>query len=143
MFLKLQPYVEQSVAAQGNQKLAFRYFGPYKVTKRVGEVAYKLELPASSQVHPVVHVSQLKKHVLASQVQNDLAISSATSICTLQAVQILETAMILHGEATSSRVKVSWSRGSSLLTTWEDAADLCRRHPTAPAWGLAVLKRRG
>lgn len=31
VFLKLQPYIQQSVAARGNQKLAFRFFRPYKV----------------------------------------------------------------------------------------------------------------
>lgn len=64
MFLKLQPYVQSSVASRASHKLSFRYYGPYPVLARVNEVAYKLDLPASSQVHPIVHVSLLRKAVL-------------------------------------------------------------------------------
>ena len=43
-------------------KLAPWYIGPFKIMERRGEVAYKLELPASlSNVHDVFHVSQFKK----------------------------------------------------------------------------------
>ena len=43
-------------------KLSSRYIGPFEVLKRVGEVAYELALPPRlSGVHPVFHVSMLKK----------------------------------------------------------------------------------
>jgi hypothetical protein len=35
VFLKLQPYVESSLAPSANQKLAFKYFGPFVVLQCV------------------------------------------------------------------------------------------------------------
>ena len=40
--------------------LVHRYKGPFRVLKRVGKVAYKLELPTKLKVHSVFHVSMLK-----------------------------------------------------------------------------------
>jgi hypothetical protein len=44
-----------------DNKLSPKYYGPYKVLQKIGTMTYKLELPASSQVHPAFHVSCLKK----------------------------------------------------------------------------------
>jgi hypothetical protein len=60
IYLKLQPYVQTLVATRANNKLSFKYFGPYKVLQRVGKAAYKLLLPPTSAIHPIFHVSQLK-----------------------------------------------------------------------------------
>ena len=62
VFLRLQPYKQRSLKQLNkNNKLAPKYYGPYKVFHKIGNMAYKLELPTSSQVHVVFHVSFLKK----------------------------------------------------------------------------------
>lgn len=46
-----------------NTKLAHQYYEPYKVLRRVGEVAYQLELPTTTRIHDVFHVSHLKAYL--------------------------------------------------------------------------------
>lgn len=49
VFLKLQPYRMRSLARKPNEKLSPRFYGPYKVIQKIGEVAYRLELPEGKQ----------------------------------------------------------------------------------------------
>ncbi|GKA75065.1 hypothetical protein Tco_0781443 [Tanacetum coccineum] len=61
VMLKVSPW--KGVVHFGKRgKLNPRYVGPFKVLEKVGEVAYKLELPEElSRVHNIFHVSNLKK----------------------------------------------------------------------------------
>ncbi|XP_070039725.1 uncharacterized protein [Nicotiana tomentosiformis] len=63
VFLKVSPMV--GIMRFGKKwKLSPRYIGPYRIIQRIGRVAYKLKLPPGmSLVHPVFHVSMLKKVV--------------------------------------------------------------------------------
>lgn len=44
VFLKPQPYIQNSVVYRSNHKLAYRYFGPYELIKQINPVAYELRL---------------------------------------------------------------------------------------------------
>lgn len=61
VYLRLQPFRQSSLKKSGAEKLKPRFYGPFRVTRKVGAVAYELELPESSRVHNVFHVSCLKK----------------------------------------------------------------------------------
>ncbi|XP_050264076.1 uncharacterized protein LOC126708322 [Quercus robur] len=52
--------MQLSLRAKGFNKLSPKYFGPFQILQMVGQVAYKLALPASCLLHPVFHVSCLK-----------------------------------------------------------------------------------
>lgn len=61
--MKVQPYMQTIVDVISNLKLSSKYYWPYRVIEKIGLVAYKLTLPHGPQIHPVFHVSQLKKRV--------------------------------------------------------------------------------
>lgn len=61
VYLKLQPYCQQSAVHRYNHKLSAKFYGPFQITERIGHVAYHIALPSSSRVHPVFHVSQFNK----------------------------------------------------------------------------------
>ncbi|WVZ19293.1 hypothetical protein V8G54_006615 [Vigna mungo] len=46
------------------KKLSPRYIGPYQIIRRIGPVAYEIAIPPQlANLHPVFHVSQLRKYV--------------------------------------------------------------------------------
>jgi hypothetical protein len=62
-YLKLQPYMHNALGVHKSLKLHSKFYGAFKVIHRVGQAAYKLVLPEGCAIHPVFHVSQLKKHI--------------------------------------------------------------------------------
>lgn len=60
VYLRLQPYHQKSLANRPYAKLSPKYYGPYRVSQRIGQVAYHLEYPPHSLMHLVFHVSLLK-----------------------------------------------------------------------------------
>jgi hypothetical protein len=141
IYLKLQPYVQSSIAPQAHHKLLFKYYGPYKIIARVGEVAYELALPATSRIHPVIHVSQLKQ-AIAANVQVQTQLPSPLDVLQIPS-RVLQHRLRQQGPIAVTQALIQWSGLPESLATWEDVDDLKRRFPCSLAGGASRFPRRG
>ena len=46
---------------KGYNKFSPRFFGPFQIVQRIGEVANKVALPEGCPIHPMFHVSCLRQ----------------------------------------------------------------------------------
>lgn len=130
VFLRLQPYRQLSVNARRNQKLSARYYGPYVITKRIGKVAYQLELPAEAKIHNVFHVSQLKLRIGKKKtVQTSLPGVNEEGEMEARPLKILERRMIKKGNVPAVKILVQWENGSEEEATWEDWNVIKNKYP--------------
>jgi hypothetical protein len=80
-------------------------FGPYTVLEPIGAVAYHLDLPPASLIHPVFHISQLKEyHQDYSPMFSELPVQVDFSKEMLQPDLILECRLVQKGNATIPQV---------------------------------------
>lgn len=144
VLLKLQPYAQTSVVNRPFPKLAFKFFGPYKVVERIGSAAYKLELPEDSLIHPVFHVSQLKPfHPDYTPVFSELPKIADLDDKELEPETVLQRRLVRKGNHAVPQVLVKWSHLPESAATWEDFYVVQKRFPSALAWGQASSQGAG
>jgi len=121
VYLKLQPYWMKSLATRINQKLSLRYYEPFKVLARVGKVAYKLQLPQESKIHPVFHVSLLKKYI-PQQVQCQPLPKGLTEGWELK-LQLFEVLAVKESPQGDKEVLIKW-KGMPDFENWLKTSNL-------------------
>lgn len=141
VFLKLQPYIQASVAPRVNHKLLFKYYGPFQVLARVSDTSYKLLLPEGSTIHPIFHVSLLRQ-ALADGMTTSKTLPLDTDRIAVPC-KILAKRWRKKANRTVEQVQVQWSTGDAVSATWEDREELRSRFPLAPTWGQAGSEERG
>ncbi|KAK6125633.1 hypothetical protein DH2020_040624 [Rehmannia glutinosa] len=131
VFLKVAPM--KGVMRFGKKgKLSPRYIGPFRISERIGDVAYRLDLPASmSQIHDVFHVSMLRKyvanpsHILTNEpieLKTDLSYEEIPVRILLREVKKLRNKEI-------PLVKVLWRNQSVEEATWEREDEMRAKYP--------------
>nr|KYP48389.1 Retrotransposable element Tf2 [Cajanus cajan] len=130
VYVKLHPYRQVSVAYRSNAKLSPKFFGPYRVLDRIGEVAYKLELPPQSKVHNVFHVSQLKKHIGNTTASSNLPFQAEDAFYEKEPELILDRMTIKRKGVAVTKVLVKWKHKLPEDSTWEFYYDLKKKYPS-------------
>ncbi|XP_070004044.1 uncharacterized protein [Nicotiana sylvestris] len=113
-------------------KLSLIFIGPFEILRRVGKAAYEFALPPSLVgVHPVFHVSMLRRHlgdlwhVLdLSSVQLDKDLSYIE-----EPVAILDRQVRKLKSKNIASVKVQWRGQLVEEATWEIEQDMRSRYP--------------
>ena len=109
-----------------SKKLAPRYLGPYKVLERVGQVSYKLELPASLRIHPTFHISRLRPYTDPSSFDSNRDVPPRPPPDIINDQPEFEVEKILDKRRHRGRTQylVKWVGYPDSDNTWEPEAHL-------------------
>ncbi|KAK4708789.1 hypothetical protein R3W88_029714 [Solanum pinnatisectum] len=113
-------------------RLSPRFVGLYQILKRIGKVAYELDLPNElAPVHPVFYVSMLKKCIgdpMSIIPLEGLGMDESLSYEEVP-VKILEWQVKRLKNKEVASVKVLWRNHIVEGATWEAEADMKSRYP--------------
>ncbi|WMV30074.1 hypothetical protein MTR67_023459 [Solanum verrucosum] len=113
-------------------KLSPWYIGPYRISKRIGNVSYELKQPQKlAAVHPVFHISMLKKCIGDPSLiipTEDIGIKDNLSSKEVP-VQILDHQVSKLRTKEVASVKVLWRNQFVEEATWEVEEDMKKRYP--------------
>jgi ribosomal protein L21E len=144
VYLKMEPYRLAAFGFRGTIKLHTKYYGPFKVLQRVGNRAYRLQLPVGVKIHPVFHVSQLKIHLGAKAVPSpDLPLLLADGTVKTGPALVLQVRQIPRNNVVVVQWLTQWENLSPEEATWEDADFIKEAFPdffraTIQAWQAAA-----
>ncbi|KAL2223774.1 UNVERIFIED_CONTAM: hypothetical protein Sindi_2946300 [Sesamum indicum] len=123
-------------------RLMQKYVGPLPVLRRIGTVAYKVELPPWWKIHNVFHVSQLKKY--SADKEDDTRNQPSRPQLELKKTKEKVAEAILDHRVTSTVKKdhteylVKWRGCSSEENTWERVMNLKAFLPLVEAYHASV-----
>lgn len=122
VYLKMQPYRQNAFGLRGSLKLRAKFYGPFRVLEKIGKVAYKLQLPEEANIHPVFHVSQLKKHVGRQAIPlPNLPLVGADGTVKTEPLAVLARRVIPRQNEPVVQWLIHWENLTPEDATWEDA----------------------
>jgi hypothetical protein len=131
VFLKVKPY-GKIIRFGKKGKLAPRYIGPFMIIERIGNVAYRLELPVElERIHNVFHVSMLRKYIPDDSHVLPLEKVEVNEDATYktQPIQILDRKEQVLRSKSIPLVKVLWLHHNVEEATWELESEIRSKYP--------------
>jgi len=130
VLVKLRPHRQTSVAGAPYLKLAKRYYGPFRILDRLGKVAYKLQLPDHSKIHPVFHVSLLKAYIAAADANRsaELPPEDVNNKPIVKPLTIIASKVVPSETGPRRMVLVQWVGLPPEDASWEDWSEFQTLH---------------
>ncbi|KAD4179851.1 hypothetical protein E3N88_28442 [Mikania micrantha] len=126
VLLKVSPW-KGVIRFRKQGKLGPRFIGPFKIIARVGEVAYRLELPEElSGIHNTFHVSYLRKCLADESAYiplEDIEIDNRLNYVE-RSVAIIDRKVKQLRNKTLSQVMVQWKNRTGSEVTWESENEM-------------------
>ncbi|GJT69603.1 putative reverse transcriptase domain-containing protein [Tanacetum coccineum] len=108
-----------------------RYIGTFKITDKVGPIAYKLELPQElSSVHITFHISNLKKCLSNESLViplDEIQVDDKLHFIK-ESVEIMDRGIKQLKKIRIPIIKVRWNSRRGLEFTWECEDQFCRKY---------------
>lgn len=142
ILVKLHPHRQTSTTRESYSKLARRFHGPLQVLQKIGMVAYKLQLPKGSHIHPSFNYSFLKPFHSSSSTSEPAVELPPTTIGNqpvIAPLAIINTRWHYTSSEPKPLVLVQWKGWPPENTTWEDWETLKDASP----WRQGILWWRG
>ena len=115
------------IKSNGTRKLLPKFLGPFSITKKVGTLAYQLELPASmGKTHPVFHVSLLRPYHATSDQSLPPMPTVVDGEMEFEVERILnhrDIKISQNSRRTKREYLVKWSGYGHEHNSWESAKD--------------------
>ena len=106
-------------------KLKPRYYGPYKITEVINEVAVRLALPPRARLHDVFHVNLLKKFHGDPPTEPPPLPTLHHGAVTPDPERVIKSRLARGVE----QVLVQWKGASAASATWEDRDSFIAKYP--------------
>jgi hypothetical protein len=134
VYLKMKSYRETALGMQNPPKFSPKWYGPFKVIKKVGQVSYQLQLPENCKLHDTFHVSHLKKHNGPRAVPNPtLPLVTEDGKLKHAPVAILQRHIVPRSvgeyDVAIPQWLIHWESMTTKEATWEDAELIQRAFP--------------
>ncbi|KAL7157667.1 hypothetical protein ABFS83_02G092700 [Erythranthe nasuta] len=144
LYLKLQSYRQHPLLQRVYQKLASRFYGPFRMLERICPVAYRLELQTDARIHPVSHVSLLRQKLGEhTPVVPILPPFMADSGPIVEPEKILARRKVMQTCGEVHEVSVKWISLEEEEATWEAEGELKKKFPPFPLEANAVSEGVG
>jgi hypothetical protein len=146
VYLDSEHIKRPSTPSNTTSKLQPRFLGPYKIRDKPSKLNYTLDLPPGSRIHPVFHISKLRRHIMrdkAALPDNEDMTSEETPLIPDDEVyydQEYEVEKILRHKRDrdgTMRYLVKWLGYPKSQSTWqkeddlENAPDILQEYKTA------------